>query len=71
MRGYLQEAIDKSGIEIKQTVTMPATRQLFEIDDAARPLPIQQAEQFHSMATKLLYVTMRACMDLFLAVAFL
>jgi hypothetical protein len=71
MRGYLQEAIDKSGIEIKQMVTIPATRQLFEIDDAARPFPIQQAEHFHRMAAKLLFLTMRACMDLSLAVAFL
>jgi hypothetical protein len=36
MRGYLQEAIDKSGIEIKQTVITPGTRQLFEIDESSR-----------------------------------
>jgi Reverse transcriptase (RNA-dependent DNA polymerase) len=71
MKDYLQEAIDESGLDIKKEVSTPAMRTLFDINDSALALNTQQSERFHSVVAKLLYVSLRARMDLLLAVAFL
>jgi Reverse transcriptase (RNA-dependent DNA polymerase) len=72
MKEYLREAISESGLDIKQTATTPAKRDLlFDVDDSSPGLNVRDAETLHSVSAKLLYVAIRACMDLLLAVGFL
>jgi hypothetical protein len=71
MKEYLNEAIAESGLKITREAATPATRDLFEVDPDAELLPRDRAERFHSVTAKLLYVAIRARMDLLLAVAFL
>ncbi|KAI2490730.1 Reverse transcriptase (RNA-dependent DNA polymerase) [Fragilaria crotonensis] len=71
MRDYLEEAIVDSGLEISRTAATPARRDLFETDAIAPPLAKREAEIFHSVTAKLLYVSIRARMDILLPVIFL
>ena len=71
MRNYLEEAIDECGMEIKREVATPARRTLFEVDPKAKLLNKHQAETFHRVVAKLLYVSIRARSDILLSVAFL
>jgi hypothetical protein len=52
-------------------VATPAGRDFFDVNEDAAPLSPKQAETFHSVSAKLLYVAIRARADLLLAVAFL
>lgn len=70
MRDYLEEAIFDSNLDITRTAATPAKRDLFEISATAKPLDTKEAEVFHSVVAKLLYVSMRARMDILLAVSF-
>lgn len=68
----MQEAISDSGLDVVREAVTPARRDTFEVSEKARPLPKRRAETFHSVvATKLLYVAIRARMDILLSVAFL
>ena len=71
MASYLQEAIEESGMRIERTVATPASRDIFDIDQTARPLDKDDAEVFHRIVAKLVYVATRARMDILLAVGFL
>jgi hypothetical protein len=71
MRDYLEEAIAESGLDIVRTAATPARRNLFEIDANARCLEKKEAEVFHSVVAKLLYVSIRARPDILLAISFL
>ena len=71
MKDYLNEAIEESGLEITAEAATPAKRDLFEVDPNEKPLSRERSERFHSVTAKLLYVSIRARMDLLLAVAFL
>jgi hypothetical protein len=71
MKDYLTEAIDESGMSIERTVATPAKKDLFDVDDMATPLEREQADAFHSVVAKLLYVSLRARMDILLPVIFL
>ena len=71
MKCYLEEAIEESKMDITGTANTPATRTLFEVDDASPLLNKDDAEIFHSVVAKLLYVATRARMDILLAVGFL
>jgi hypothetical protein len=71
MKDYLTEAIDESGMSIERTVATPAKKDLFDVDDMATLLEREQAEVFHSVVAKLLYVSLRARMDILLPVIFL
>ena len=71
MKGYLQEAIDESGLYVQRTATTPARKNLFVVNESAPLLDKQASESFHSVVAKLLYVSIRARMDLLLAVGFL
>ena len=71
MRDYLEEAIADSGLEISRSASTPARRDLFDTDATARALTKRDAEVFHSVAAKLLYVSIRARMDILLPVIFL
>ncbi len=71
MKSYLKEAIEESEMNINQTAATPARKNLFVLDDKAAPLPKNEAEIFHSVVAKLLYVSIRARGDLLLAISFL
>jgi hypothetical protein len=71
MKDYLTEAIEESGMKIERTTTTPAKKDLFDVDDAAAPLEKGEAQVFHSIVAKLLYISLRARMDILLPVSFL
>ena len=71
MKEYLREAIAESELGIKRQAATPATRELFEVSEKASRLPQRRSDIFHRIVTKLLYVAIRARMDLLLAVGFL
>ena len=64
MKQYLEEALDESGLSITRKAATPALRTLFDVDDGAAPLSKAEAEVFHSVTAKLLYVLLRARVDL-------
>jgi hypothetical protein len=71
MRSYLEEAIVESGLNIVRKAATPANRYLFDVDDALPSLTKADADVFHSVVAKLLYVSLRGRVDLLLAVSFL
>ncbi len=71
MKEYLKEALAESGMNITRSVATPALRDLFDVDENSTPLERIEAESFHSVTAKLLYVSTRARVDLLLAIAFL
>jgi hypothetical protein len=71
MKDYLEEAITESGLDISRPASTPANRTIFEVDDTSEPLSREESEAFHSVSAKLLYVSLRAQVDLLLAIAFL
>jgi hypothetical protein len=71
MKDYLKEAIAESEMEITRTASTPANKGLFEVNESAQRLGAHDGEVFHSVAAKLLYVSIRARVDLLLAIAFL
>jgi hypothetical protein len=58
MKDYLTEAIDESGMSIERTVATPAKKDLFDVDNMATLLEREQADVFHSVVAKLLYVSL-------------
>jgi hypothetical protein len=71
MKEYIKEAIADFGEDITRTAATPAKKNLFDIDESAAPLSRKDAENFHSVVAKLLYVSKRSRLDIQLAVAFL
>jgi hypothetical protein len=71
MRHYLTKAISESGLSITKTASSPATKDLFTISAASASLTKVDGKIFHSVVAKLLYVSIRARMDLLLATSFL
>ena len=71
MKQYLKEAIAESGMEITRDAATPARKCLLEVDNASPKLTTKEAEVFHSVVAKLLYVSIRGRADLLLAIAFL
>jgi hypothetical protein len=59
MKSYLEETIEESGLEISKTFSTPAQKHLFDIDKSSPLLPKLEAETFHSIVAKLLYVSIR------------
>jgi hypothetical protein len=68
MKSYLEDAILESGMEITRSVVTPANRYLFDVDETYPLLDKVEADCFHSVVAKLLYVSLRARMDLMLAI---
>ena len=60
MKSYLLEASDKCGMNITRTAATPATRTLFDENPLSEPLSKADAEVFHRIVAKLLYVPIRA-----------
>ena len=71
MRDYLLEAIDESELDIVHTAATPAKRTLFEVNPHATPLDSNRFDSFRSAVMKLLYVAIRAQMDLLAAISIL
>jgi hypothetical protein len=71
MVDYLKEAIEESELNIGRTYSTPARRDLFDVDEDSPLLVGHDAEVFHSVVAKLLYVSLRARMDILLPVIFL
>ncbi|KAI2509413.1 Reverse transcriptase (RNA-dependent DNA polymerase) [Fragilaria crotonensis] len=71
MKDYLSEAIAESGLVISRPASTPANGNLFEVDEKSKRLGKKESEAFHSVSAKLLYVSLRARVDLLLAIAFL
>ena len=71
MKEHLNEAIAESEMKITQTASSPATKSLFKVDEPAKRLGAHESKVFHSVVAKLLYVSIRARVDLLLAIAFL
>jgi hypothetical protein len=71
MKQYLEEAISESRMNITKKVATPARKHLFDVDEESPLLNKDEAEVFHSVVAKLLYVSLRARMDLLLAIGLL
>ncbi|KAI2501020.1 Reverse transcriptase (RNA-dependent DNA polymerase) [Fragilaria crotonensis] len=71
MKEYLKEALLESGMNITGAAATPSQRNLFEVNEQSPMLESDEAEAFHKVAAKLLYVAIRARVDLLLAIAFL
>jgi hypothetical protein len=71
MKQYLDEVLMESFLNINKTAATPARKNLFEIDTNSPRLNKQRAETLHSVVAKLLYVSLRARVDLLLPVIFL
>ena len=71
MEDYVKEAIEDFQEDVTKGATTPANKNLFEIDPESPQLDKTQAERYHSVVAKLLYVAQRGRPDIILAVAFL
>ena len=71
MSRYSKEAIEDFGEDIGRTSATPAAKTLFDIDENSPKLSTEKAELFHSIVAKLLYVSLRARIDIQLPVVFL
>jgi len=68
MKDYTQECIDESGLSITREVTRPARGNLFDVDGKSPLLEGEEFETFQSIVAKLLYVAIRARLDMLLPV---
>ena len=71
MKDYLQESIDESGLNIVHEAATPAKGSLFDVDSESPLLEGEEFDTFQSVVAKLLYVAIRARLDMLLPVAFL
>ena len=70
MKEYLKESIEESELNITREAATPVTKELFDVSEKATKLVGRRAERFHSVVQKLLYVALRARMDILLAVGY-
>ena len=72
MFDFLKEIIAETPEELMKGVSStPAANHLFEVNEHAKPLPKEDADLFHHLTAKVLYLSKRARPDLQLAVSFL
>ena len=71
MKEYFRESIDESELNLTREAATPARKELFDVSEKATKLVGRRAERDHSVVQKLLYVALRAHMDILLAVGFL
>lgn len=74
MKDYITESIEQfeqHGDTITKGPKTPAANTLFNTDDNSPMLDEKKAETFHSVVAKLLFVSMRARLDVALPIAFL
>lgn len=68
---YIDEAIEHFGEDVNKTVTSPAIKNLFEVDEASPALDRKMQDIFHSVVARLLWIMKRSRPDLETAVSFL
>ena len=71
MKEQIRDAISSFGEDIRGEVSSPTPKHLFHVDPDCQRLTESQAEIFHSVTAKLLYLEKRARPDIETAVAFL
>ena len=71
MDDYVSELLDATPTDMAGTAITPAAEYLYTVNPEATPLEPQQADAFHTMTAKLLFLCKRARPDLQPAVAFL
>jgi hypothetical protein len=71
MKDYIKEAIEASLEDVSKSVSTPAQRTLFEIDEDSEALGKKQSELYHHIVAKLLYVSTRCRLDIQLTIGFL
>jgi hypothetical protein len=71
MKAHIEEAINNLNEEITRTAPTPARKDLFEIDKKSERLSDSDAENFHSVVVLLLFIAIRARVDILLAISFL
>ncbi len=71
MSDYVRECIEELGESVAHSATSPAKRDLYDIHEKSPPLDKAQAEVFHSVTAKTLYVSHRGRLDVQLPIAFL
>ena len=71
MSHHVNEALATFPDTVSKATTTPAKKDLFEIDETSERLSPSDAEVFHSITAKLLFISQRARIDVLLPVAFL
>jgi hypothetical protein len=71
MTAYVEKVLDESPAYMAGTATTPAAKNLFEVRDHIAALNTDDAEFFHAMVAKLLFLCKRGRPDLQTAIAFL
>jgi hypothetical protein len=71
MSDYLRDAMETLGLNITKSVSTPAKKALFDIDEASMKLTSDDLDKFHATVAKLLYVATHARADILLTVIFL
>ena len=71
MRDQICEIIQDFSQKIEGRVSSPASKYLMDVNANSTPLPEHQADEFHSVTAKLLYLEKRARPDIEVAVSFL
>ena len=71
MRNYVKRVLEASGNASLGYSGTPATSDLFKVDDKSTPLNEEEAQRFHTMTAKLLFLSKRSRPDILTSVAFL
>ena len=71
MDNYAKGILDKAPADMDGVVLTPAVEHLFDVNNDEEPLDPTQAELFHHLTDKLLFLYKQAWPDLQTAVAFL
>jgi hypothetical protein len=69
MCGYLDKTIE--GKKLRAGVRSPCTAAVFEIDNSAKELTVEERAMFHTDVYRLLYMSKRTRMDIMVGVSFL
>ena len=71
MKDYVEEVLQAFPDRLKRSVTSPARPDLHHIDHTSPPLPIENADLFHSFVMKLMWVSQRCRLDILTTISFL
>ena len=71
MKKYVQEMIDEYPDDLKGTSKTPANEKLFKVNDKSNKLSKDEAEVFHTMVAKGLFLSKRSRPDIQMTIAFL
>jgi len=71
MKTYINDMIECFGEDVSRGATMPAQKDVFEINKMSSKLDEGKSDLFHTIMAKLLYISKRGRPDIQLAMAFL